>query len=731
MLHARSPRRVLAVLLTALAGCAFLAAPAHAAGLDDLQTSLKLIPADAAFYSTMLRNKEQVDAFAKSRAWAKVWSMPSVQQGWKYLVGEYTRPGGKLAVLRQLLDDEDNQELLALFGDMASDEIFTYGDNTWVGFFDLYQDAYSTMQYQPLAAKLAGENGERTETELQERAVLSVLAKDLNRIKIPNLVVGFKVADSKRAENQIKRLEAFADALTASLPKLKGHVKRAKVGDASFLTLTIDGSQVPWDAIAWDKVEDKPGEFKALRAKLKAMTLTISLGVHHGYLMLGIGASADHLARLGGDGPRLDQQAEFKPLAKFADRKLTSISYSSKAFRELGAQTRTMDNMLTLAKAGMAKADLSEEQRKILLKELTDLTHSIQAAGSEVGAAMSFSFMTDRGFEGYAYDHGKHAGLDGSKPLTLLDHLGGNPLLAVVGRGKVSVKDYEEGVKRIKKAYEQLDEIVKDKLTGEDKERYAKGKADFLPLLERLNETTAKLFLPAMADDQCALVLDAKWKSKQWSKAMPELETAMPGPEIGLVFGVSDAESLRKAMAEYRVIVNDALTKIRTWPGAEKFAADFQIPEPKSLKEREMSLYFYPLPEEWGIDPQISPTAGLTDKVAVLTASKEHAERLLARRPLKVDGGPLADGKRPMVSAAYCDWEGIVDALTPWVELGTNKALESQQADMPAKTREGVVRQVRTVLQVLKCFRGATSATTLEDGVLTTHSEAVFRDLEK
>jgi hypothetical protein len=461
------------------------------------------------------------------------------------------------------------------------------------------------------------------------------------------------------------------------------------------------------------------------------MTLTISLGVHHDYLMLGIGASADHLARLGGAGPRLDQQAEFKPLAKFADRKLTGISYNSKEFLKLGAQTRYVDNIISLAKAGMAKADLSEEQRKAVLKDLTDFTKGVQAAGSEVGPTMAFSFMTDRGFEGYAYDHGKHAGLDGSKPLTLLDHLGGDPLVAVAARGKVSVKDYEEGVKKIKKAYGQLDEIAKDKLTGEDKERYEKGKADFLPLLERLNETTAKLFLPALADGQCALVLDAKWKSKRWSKAMPELETAMPGPEIGLVFGVSNAESLRKAMAEYRVIVNDALAKIRTWPGAEKFAGDFQIPEPKSLKEREMSLYFYPLPEEWGIDSQISPTAGLTDKVAVLTASKEHAERLLSRKPLKVDGGPLADGKRPMVSATYCDWAGIVDALTPWVELGTNKALESQQADMPAKTREGVVRQVRTVLQVLKCFHGATSATTLEDGVLTTHSEAVFRDLEK
>jgi hypothetical protein len=731
MLHARSPRRVLAVLIGALAGCAFLALPARAAGLDNLQTSLKLIPADAAFYSTMLRNKEQVDVFAKSRAWAKLWSMPSVQEGWKNLEGEYKRPGGKLAVLRQLLDDDDNKELLALFGDMASDEIFTYGDDTWVGFFDLYQDAYSTMQYQPLVAKLEDANGDRTETELQERAILSVLAKDLDRIKIPNFVLGFKVSDAKRAENQIKRLEALADALTASLPKLKGRVKRAKVGDASFLTLTIDGSQIPMDSIPWDKLEDKPGEFKALRAKLKKMTLTISIGVQHGYLMLGVGASADHLARLGGDGPRLDQQAEFKPLAKFADRKLTSISYSSKAFLKLGAQTRYMDNILTMAKAGMAKADLSEEQRKTLLKVLTDFTNGVQAAGSEAGAAMSFSFLTDRGFEGYAYDHGKHPGLDGSKPLTLLDHLGGNPLAAVVGRGKVSVKDYEDAVNGLKKAYGQLDEIVKDKLTGEDKERYAKGKADFLPLLERLNETTAKLFLPALADGQTALVLDAKWKSKQWSKAMPELETAMPGPEIGFVFGVSDAASLRKAMAEYRVIVNDALVKIRSWPGAEKFAGDFQIPELKSEKKKAGTLYFYPLPEELGMDAQVAPTAGLSDKVAVLTASKEHAERLLARKPLKVDGGPLADHDRPLVAAAYCDWAGIVDALSPWVEWGANKALESQGADMPAKTREGVVRQVRTVLEVLKCFSGATSATTLEDGVLTTHSESVFRDLEK
>ena len=228
MLHARSPRGALAVLLGALAGCAMLAAPVHAAGLDDLQTSLKLIPADAAFYSSMLRNKEQVDAVAKSRAWAKVWSMPSVKQGWEYLEGEYKRPGGKLAVVRQILDDEDNQELLALLGDMTSNEIFTYGDNSWVGFFDLYQDAYSTMQYQPLTAQIAGETGDRNASELQERAILSVLAKDLDRIKIPNLVIGFKVSDAKHAENQIKRLEGVGRRLDRTVAQAQGSCQARK-----------------------------------------------------------------------------------------------------------------------------------------------------------------------------------------------------------------------------------------------------------------------------------------------------------------------------------------------------------------------------------------------------------------------------------------------------------------------------------------------------------------------
>ena len=118
-------------------------------------------------------------------------------------------------------------------------------------------------------------------------------------------------------------------------------MKRTKVGDASFLTLTLEGSQIPWDAISLEAdARTSRASSPRLIDKLKSLTLTISLGVEHGYLIVGIGPSTDYLSSFGGDGPRLDGRPEFKPLAKFADRKLTSIGYSSQEFQRTAGRRR-------------------------------------------------------------------------------------------------------------------------------------------------------------------------------------------------------------------------------------------------------------------------------------------------------------------------------------------------------------------------------------------------------
>ena len=52
---------------------------------------------------------------------------------------------------------------------------------------------------------------------------------------------------------------------------------------------------------------------------------------------------------------------------------------------------------------------------------------------SKPGAGMAFAFLSDRGQEGYDYDYGGSPGAAAAKPLAILDHLGGSPLIAVAG----------------------------------------------------------------------------------------------------------------------------------------------------------------------------------------------------------------------------------------------------------------------------------------------------------
>jgi len=63
--------------------CVWAATIAGSAAADPLreETSLRFMPADAAFYATLLRNKEQFDAVANSRAIAKLMEIPAVQMG--------------------------------------------------------------------------------------------------------------------------------------------------------------------------------------------------------------------------------------------------------------------------------------------------------------------------------------------------------------------------------------------------------------------------------------------------------------------------------------------------------------------------------------------------------------------------------------------------------------------------------------------------------------------------
>jgi GTP:adenosylcobinamide-phosphate guanylyltransferase len=729
----RDEARRSAGLVLALAGALLLSTPGGARAADTkVDTSLGLIPADAAYYSAMLRNKEQLDIVRNSKAWARIQSLPLVQMAWKQVVAQYENPKGELAQIVGMLQQPDNRELLELLADAFSQEVFTYGGANWVDFAEIVKEVRVAQQYGPLFYQATGRAGGNSQTQLQARAVLTVLNKNRARLATPDFVCGFKLTDARKADKQLKRLEGLLEALAQQQPFLKGRFKRAQVGGHSFLTLTLDGSMVPWDQVPFNDVAEQPGQYDELAKKLQDLKLTIALGVRDDFLLLSIGSSTAPIERLGGKGDRLSGRPEMKPLLEVANRKLIEIGYSSKALRSrAGTGKEDIDAVAQVARKALAGAGLPEERRKALEKDVDQLAADLRQTLPALGASVDYSFLSDRGVESFTHDYSEYPNLNGSQPLTLLDHLGGNPILAVVGRSRGALENYRMFSRWIRTVYGHVEPLILDKMSDQEKEQYEKFNKAFRPLLQRLDEATATMLLPALKDGQSAFVLDAGWTSRQWLKAAPGTDKPMPMLEAALVLGVSDADLLKKAMGEYRKIANDAIVQLR------ELAPPGKIPEIKLARPHARAipdigtLFSYPLPADWGLDPQVLPTAGLADKVVTLTLSHGHAERLLADHPLKVDGGPLAK-KRPLAGAAYFSWTAFMDALTPWVEMGM-AAAPLDRVGIPGmegeKGRQEILKTVHTVMEVARTFRTVTSASYFEEGRLVTHTETHIRDV--
>ena len=102
----------------------------------------------------------------------------------------------------------------------------------------------------------------------------------------------------------------------------------------------------------------------------------------------------------------------------------------------------------------------------------------------EPGASASFSFLTPRGYESYSYNWTQNKTLDDSKRLTLLDHVGGNPVLAAVSRSKYSPQQYDMLVKWLVKGYGYFEQFGLAHMPDEeilsrlDRRRTLEGRAD-------------------------------------------------------------------------------------------------------------------------------------------------------------------------------------------------------------------------------------------------------------
>jgi hypothetical protein len=687
----------------------------------DPPASLPSIPADASFYSASLRLGEQMDRLVASKAFATLRDLPAVKFALEQLHSEMAKPDGPAGHFGKLLRDPANRELMDLCHDAFRREIFVYGGANFVEFAKLAAEL-NGARYAQLFAMLQGQNPQSA----QLKAVVHTLAQAGDKLQVPEFVLGFRITKAEAASNQIKRLESHLMEAVEKTP-LKGRVQRAKIGGSDALTLTVDGSMIPWDQIPLDGLdEDSTVDVKSLFKSLKPLKLAFCMLVKGDFLLVSVGPTIK-TAESFGRGPSLTTRLEMRSLSKYADKPLIGVSYSSAALAAAVATTgEDLSNLVELAKTALNKSPLSEDRKTAIEKDLKRLAAELAAALPKPGGSFGCSFLTSRGQETFSYDFGKVSGNSG-KELTITQHLGGSPVAAIAGINGDPTPAYQTLVRWLRIIYGHADAAILE-LLGEDYHKQFRGGIDIArPYLERFDKITATQLLPAVGAGELAIVLDVKWTSKNWFQGLDQGGTTLPFLEFGLVRTVKDSEKVLKALEAYRVLANDVMAKAREF-GAP--APEGGIPAAESKKLSNGTAYYWPLPP-LGFDQQIVPNLALSSKLSAKSLSLKHSERLLTPTPLSTLDG-LLEPNRPLLAAAIIDLAGFNRAARPWLEKFALPAIldEVPENGPPGLARKDIPEQVRKVLDVLQCVRGLRSVTYRDGDGTVTHSEWIVEDLK-
>ncbi|MCA9263832.1 MAG: hypothetical protein KDA60_08270 [Planctomycetales bacterium] len=703
-------------------------------------TSLAFVPADVAFYTGVYRMRDQCDRFRASNAYKKVKSHPLVQLGLMQLRNKWN-DSDETRQVKAILEREEVQSALALGKEAVSTEMFWYADREVVRLFELLGQFSQMSNRIQLSNIKSGDDGG---DEMQKQIIAEVV-KMSQGFEVPHLVWGFRIVDTARAQQLLDQAEPLLHQALSQVPELAGNFKREKIGDGEYLLLTLNGGMIPWDKLEREAADEGLDDsVRQLKANLADKQLVLSLGLRGKSILLTLTNSAGRL-KVDSSRDLLIQRDEFARVREHADRLMVSIGYASKEVIAAAARTDQQLQDTTQAVELLIEQidEISEDIKKEIVKDTKEMISDLREYIPEYGAVASFEYMTDFGYEGYVQNWTVKKGLDGSKPLEILNHVGGQPLGMIAGRSHAMKDCYLFASKWASRAALYVDRLqVREKLDEDDRDEWDKYTERIVKLAKRFDQITRDNMLPALADGQMGLVFDARRTSVRWHKEMPEAADPLPLPELTVLHGVSDVAKLRLAMVDYWSFGGEVVSFVQEFirDHEEEIRDDaddegqkvidailtFQWQFPQIEKTAGGEVFQLPIDESWGFDAQVSPSLGFTEDVLVASATKVTVTNLMQADSLSV-GGALADTSRPLVAASSCDFSGFIEMLKPWISYG----IDVGESTGKARGAAMVEPQLTPFLDVAQCIKSFTSATSIEDGSLLMHYQWRFEDSEE
>ncbi len=683
--------------------------------------SLKLVPRDAAFYSASLRLREQLEIVANSNWWQRVQQVPVLQigliqaeQAWAF------PPTPEIQQVKDWFDSDQGQQIKELLAEMWSDEVFVYGGTNMADFVELMVAAQTGM------SQLGTVSGTEDESELDPEQVKEYLRKfiDANaaRIRLPDLVMGFRIENENGVTKQLDTLEAaLRDMMKEASIELDEHFSRKISSASDLLIFDLPSSLIPWEDV---EVEIDDDEFyQLLRKALDGKQATIAVGRVGEFLLLSMGNSAEHLTELG-SGEVLNDHPAIQKLTKHAAERAVNIEFVSGDFlRTVNNNKKAFENLALTGRQALAEANITEDDREQISSDIDEFVADVMALLPEPGDMSSIGFLTDRGYESFAYNWAAQKGADATERLTLLDHVGPKPAAFFVSREANDLDSYSKLAEWFPRVLKDFEIIAVSEAEPDDWAEYLEAKQKIMPLLKRLDEANREQLIPGLANGQGGLVIDLTVSEKTWCDFMNPANKPLTMPALMIVMGVSDAEKLRAGARTYFDVTQDA---IDMFSEVEEFEVPpIQLPIPDVSEVGSTTTYTWPLDPSFGASPAVAPHFAVSDSVAVLGALPAATENLLDESVLKIDS-PVAQFDRPLAMASHCDFNQMLDVTQAWVDYGFQYIAEQQIDEQNLALF--VKPQLDQILELSRPLKSATSISYREAGVWVTRSEVQIED---
>ena len=734
--NARRP----SLLLGGVAALAMLLCCPPAISAETDRSGVEIVPADAAFFSGSLRLKDQYDMVRGSNAMQAILDLPAVKMGLDQLDTMRSMPGSPLSMAETFMELPENKQAVELLTDMVSTDTFVYGESSCIQFTKLLMALQRANQMASLSQAVAedGDNDDLGSEEEAARLFFQVLADNIDDLVLPDLVWGFQTSKQDAATAQLARLEVLLKLVTQTQPMLADALSRESIGGGEVVVLTLSGSLVPWSNLGLDAYSDDPDAVDKVTDKLRSLDLVIGLGLIGDRVVISIGDSVDHLAKLTSEGNGLITADAFGPYREAGEEKVTSVGYVSEEFVKVLSPTGDDLRMLaTFAERVAAKADLPAEAGEEAQRGLEKMADEYEAMLPEPGAWMGYAYMTDNGFAGESWNWSSNVALDGSQPLSILSHVGGSPFAVIASRTSADAFNLETLIGWGEMSYGFFEKYLYEKMDDDDREKYDDARETFGPLYESLFNTLTTKFAPALADRQLAFVLDDETTVERLQKELPSSADPLPVIEPAIVFGLADADLFKEGLNDLFELADKLVNVIRE-KDPSAIPAGYRIPDPVEASVEGGTVWSFPMPHT-GLAEEIAPAVGLGKDVAVFSLVPDQAGRLLTATDLET-AAALGGFEGPMAAAAAADLPALVDVIEAYLVYGARYASVQQREgnvdadeELSASDESPMIapffQQFQTIIEACRCLKAATAVQTIESGVTVTRWQNLIEDM--